>query len=366
MSVSNVVHGNGIAITDSANVTLTNDTTTNNAWGGLALYQTNTYYDQQETGISVDASNTFNEVNGVYAEDQSSTHDLGSLTLAGYSYVVQSPTDPSDALHLLQKTQQNALDFAVNATLNGGHVDASAATVEGWTGTGVNDVFTVGFGNLSGGGTQALSIDAAIAGSSAGATIDVNSGSYAEAVDVTGPRAINLGDVTVTSFTIDGAGSSLSGNLTANAITLGGAVTLTGNTSLDTSAANGAITTAAIDGTTAGGQALTIDAGTGTVSLGNLGATTRLGAVSDASTTTLTGTTYAGSSLAFAGPLTLTQNTALNATGTVTTGTVDGTSAAGPVACDHRRLGHGGGIWRRDAPGRPHADRQHHAGRRHL
>src|SRR5690606_26590086 len=39
--VSGVTAGNGIAITDSADVTVRNSRTAGNAWGGLALYQAN-------------------------------------------------------------------------------------------------------------------------------------------------------------------------------------------------------------------------------------------------------------------------------------------------------------------------------------
>ncbi len=38
-NVSGTTAGTGIAITDSANVVITHSTTTNNAWGGIALYQ---------------------------------------------------------------------------------------------------------------------------------------------------------------------------------------------------------------------------------------------------------------------------------------------------------------------------------------
>jgi hypothetical protein len=103
--------------------------------------------------------------------------------------------------------------------------------------------------------------------------------------------------------------TKLAGNLTAASIALNGGVTLTGNTALDTSAANGTIVVASVDGASAGGQSLTINAGKGVVSLGNTGANTRLGAVNDASKTTLTGSTYNANSFTFGGDVTLTKST---------------------------------------------------------
>ncbi|HEY0283384.1 MAG TPA: hypothetical protein VGC27_12265, partial [Rhizomicrobium sp.] len=129
----------------------------------------------------------------------------------------------------------------------------------------------------------------------------------------------------------DASATTLTGaTYAANSLDLG-ALTLTNDTTLDTSAANGSIILASADGTTAGGQGLTIKSGTGKVSLGNLGATTRLGAVSDASATTLTGATYAANSLDF-GALTLTNDTILDtsaANGSIVLASADGTTAGG-------------------------------------
>jgi len=310
VSVSNVVHGNGIALTDSANVTITNTTTSNNAWGGLALYQTNKFYNQQLTGITIDGTNTFNETNGVYEEDQSASLDIGALSLAGYNYVDADSSTANDVYAFFQKTQQGALNFAVDTSLNGGHLTAANVYVEGWNGTALNNTFAVGVGNLTGGGTQALSINKAINTSGIGSTIEVLDGIYAQDVTVSSARTFNFGNVTVNSFTLGAgaAGSQLSGTLAGSSIALNGAVNLLGDVTLDTSANNGALVVASVDGTAAGAQALTLKAGTGTVTLGNLGATTRLGAVSDANATTLTGSTYAANSLGF-GALTLTSAT---------------------------------------------------------
>jgi filamentous hemagglutinin family protein len=339
VTVTNTAKGNGISLTDSANVTITNTTTSNNAWGGLALYQSNFYYDQQVTDISVDATNTFNEAIPVYLEDQSdgiglpaskkpsvvggSGLDFGTLSIAGFDYAVRSPNAANDVYTWLQTTQQKAIDFATSAKLGNGNVNVSTAVVEGWTGASTDDIYTVGVST----GGQAMSINAAANASAAGATINVLDGTYAEDVAIGSARILNLGTVTVGSLTLDAgaAGTQISGKLAGGTIALNGAVTLAGDLTLDTSANNGSIVVAGVDGTTAGAQALTLKAGTGTVSLGDVGATTQLGAVSDINTTTLTGSTYTADSLDI-GALTLAKDVVL-AANSITVASVDGTTA---------------------------------------
>ncbi len=191
VSVSNIVHGNGIALTDSANVTLTNNTTANNDWGGLALYQHNNYYDQQLTNITVAASNNFTEANGIYAEDESdgiadpdhgpsvANYDFGTLNIAGYSYIAIDFSNSADQYAYLQKTQQGAVDFATDSTANHGHLGLGTTFVEGWAGSSPDNVFTVGYNT---GHTAHLSINAAAQAASDGATINVGAGVYREQV----------------------------------------------------------------------------------------------------------------------------------------------------------------------------------------
>jgi len=181
-------------------------------------------------------------------------------------------------------------------------------------------------------GGTALSIQSAVNAASTGATVNVLTGTYAGNVVANSMTNFNFGTVSLGgSFTLNAgaAGSALSGNLSAASIALNGALILSGATTLNTSSA---IVTAAIDGSTAGGQALTILSGAGTVSLGSLGATTRLGAFTDTGTTTLTGTTYNANSLNFGGPLTLTAATTLStsaANGSIVTASIDGSTAGG-------------------------------------
>src|SRR5690606_37189226 len=55
--------GVGLAISDSADVPVSNITTLNNLWGAIALYQKNAFYNQQLDNITIDAAGS------VYGDD---------------------------------------------------------------------------------------------------------------------------------------------------------------------------------------------------------------------------------------------------------------------------------------------------------
>lgn len=172
--------GAGIQITDSANVTISNSTTRNNQWGGLALYQANRFYDQQVNNITVAASNTFTERNPVYLQDESVSRDFGTLSIAGFDHAVRngSSANSNHQYTWLQASRQNAFDFAVN-------LGASASSyVQGWNGAVTTQNFHVGTGNLLAGGSQAMSIGSAVGAAAAGAAVDVYAGTYAEQLNL--------------------------------------------------------------------------------------------------------------------------------------------------------------------------------------
>ena len=140
VNVNNTSNGNGITLTNSANVTITNSTTTGNAWGGLALYQSNVYYDQQVNNITVDGTNTFNEANGIYAQDQSAATDFGTIDLSGQgiNYVAKlvTPAASGDGTYTyFQKTEQGAFDLGDAFNTRYG---VTGATVQGYAGDSVN------------------------------------------------------------------------------------------------------------------------------------------------------------------------------------------------------------------------------------
>ena len=150
----------------------------------------------------------------------------------------------------------------------------------------------------------------------------------------TGSGHVTLGNAGATtrlaSLTDNNATTLTGSSYDANSLTFG-ALTLADDVSLDTSAANGAILVASVDGTVAGAQSLTVNSGSGKVTVGSTGATTRLGSLTDNSTTTLDGSTYDANSIAF-GALTLADDVTLDtsaANGAILVASVDGTTAGG-------------------------------------
>lgn len=201
--------GAGIQLTDSANVTISNSTTRNNAWGGLALYQANRSYDQQVNNIAVAGNNTFTERNPVYMQDESASRDFGALNIAGFDYAVRnsSSTNSNHQYTWLQASRQNAFDLAVN-------IGAPASSyVQGWNGALTTQNFHVGTGSLLGGGTQAMSIGTAVNVVNPGGTINVGAGTFVENVNIT------------KALTLEGAGAGQS----VIAPTAGDGVTVSGN-----------------------------------------------------------------------------------------------------------------------------------------
>src|SRR6185312_15395386 len=128
--------------------------------------------------------------------------------------------------------------------------------------------------------------------------------------------------------------ATLAGTVIAPGLSLTVPVTLAANTTIDTSANNGSVTLATIDGTTAGGQSLTITSGSGAVTFtGNIGGTKALGAF----TTATTGQIQIGSAVQLGGfgtittaggAITFNGNVLLNITPTFDT-TAGGTVSAG-------------------------------------
>lgn len=263
--------GAGLQLTDSANVIVRNSTTRNNAWGGVALYQANRSYNQQVNNISLEGSNSYAESNPVFMQDESATRDFGTVSIAGFGYAVRN-TGTSDSAQYtwLQKTAQNAYDYAVN--LSG----AAVSTVQAWDGSAATQTFKVGVGRLASGGTQAMSIATAVAQSNGGATIDVGPGSFNEALLLNGQRNLRLNGVTVQSLTVNtgAANTGIGGDVTASGITFNAATSLLSDTKL--TASNGSIV---FNGTLQGNaNSLTLNAtdsvsGTGTVRVPTLNVT---------------------------------------------------------------------------------------------
>ncbi|WP_366653627.1 filamentous hemagglutinin N-terminal domain-containing protein [Fodinicurvata sp. EGI_FJ10296] len=231
--------GAGIQITDSADVTLRDTTTRGNNWGSVALYQTNRFFDQQLTNITIDDSNTFNEALGVFTQTYETAgqtlplQEIGDLNLTFATHTVQNPDhrDNGDEFTFYRNGVQDAVAFAVN--LNPG--ERASSVVRGWNGTADTNQYFVGTAGLAGGGSGAMSINTAISGSQNGSTINVRNGTYNEAVSVNANRSMVFNNATVNSLT-SSAPMGIRGAVTAAAgnITLGGPTSLTGATTLRT------------------------------------------------------------------------------------------------------------------------------------
>lgn len=335
VTVTGVIAGNGIAITDSAGVVISNTTTSGNAWGGLALYQRNNFSDQQLTDITVDASNSFGETNGVYLQQYASAlHQAGALTIEGFDFVVQNDQQDGGATAYawFQKTQQGAIDFAVNVA------NTDASLVQGFDGSAGTGEYYVGAGALLGGGTRNLSIQTAFDGSTAGDTVHIASGDYAESLTLDGRRTVLFGQVGVTGLTIaaGAGGTSLAGDLTAGAegLTFASDISLADDLSLTTTD-GGDIDLAGVDGgqslTIVGSDSVTLQAAAGLASLDITGASIASGGALttgaqrfDADDIRLAGDYQAGGAFTATGAVELTGDVSIGAGGAVNLGAVDG------------------------------------------
>jgi filamentous hemagglutinin family protein len=124
--------GAGIQITDSSDVVIRNSTTLNNAWGGVALFQSNRFFDQQTTNISVEGNNNLTETLPLYLQDESAALDFGALNIQGFGFAVRNDASPdSRQFTWLQKTLANAIAFANSLPM------PASSTVHGWSGAGV-------------------------------------------------------------------------------------------------------------------------------------------------------------------------------------------------------------------------------------
>lgn len=176
VTVSGVTAGNGIAVSDSAGLTVRNTRTSGNAWGGLALYQTNNLSGggstQQLTNITVEASNSFAESNGLYLQDSSTLLDPGTLNIQGFDYAVRNTGHRSDGNQFVffRTTLADATSYAL------GLAAPSTSSIEGNSASGYSNVFTV---------VDGLTIGAAARDVRTGGTINVGAGTYAANTAIT-------------------------------------------------------------------------------------------------------------------------------------------------------------------------------------
>jgi filamentous hemagglutinin family protein len=334
--------GAGIQITDSDTVLIRDSVTRNNGWGGVALYSANGFFDQRLANITIEAGNDFQEANGLFLQHYSPLHDgPENITVEGYDFVVQNDEyrAAEGAWIYFQRTLQDALDFAVN--LDGATVDA--AWVQTWETDDFGDTFHVGFGMLAGGGEQGLSIQTAFDQSADGDTVDIAAGDYAQTAVLDGVRTVIFDDVGVgvtdLTLTSGAAGSGVNGRVTATGdISIDGDITLNGNTSLT----GQTVSLAGVEGSSANGQTLTVQADA--ISIGSAGAATALRNLMLFGDTTLTGSAYNAFGFSVSGATTLANDVSIAVSGPLVMGAVDGAHALSISAGGPATLGEVGAI----------------------
>ena len=171
--------GVGVAITDSAHITLNNVTTVDNAWGSVALYSSNTFYDQQTTDITFTGTFSYNESIGIYAEDPSATQSLGTLVLP------PSFTGDGDGAWTVTN---DAYRGAGSANFTFYFADAASASAfalalqQAPSVVNTRSVITGPDGSLA--VMPGMSLQAAIDAAEAGDTISVAAGTFTETINV--------------------------------------------------------------------------------------------------------------------------------------------------------------------------------------
>jgi T1SS-143 domain-containing protein len=210
--------GVGIALTDSANITLEDITTTGNDWGSIALFNANRFYDQQTEDITFVGTYSATEGVKIYAQDSSSTTDLGTVNFdaAGTGeWTLVNPDHRSNGdeftFYFDNLTDAGVLAIALQnppSTVN------TSSVIQAPNGD---------FHVLPG-----MSIQAAIDAASDGDTIIIAPGTYAEDVSIDGKAITLLGDGGPDGVIIEaGAGKAgvtvsgiISGDVTIDGITV--------------------------------------------------------------------------------------------------------------------------------------------------
>ncbi|MEQ8676682.1 MAG: right-handed parallel beta-helix repeat-containing protein [Aggregatilineales bacterium] len=172
VTVNDVPSGNGFALTDSNDVIASDLTTSNNAWGGFAIYTYGRYFSLGSDNITIQGTNSFGEFNKVYVERGNfnapgSPQPVTNLTVNGFDYTVMNDTHRASGENFTyyQITQADAIAFALAlATPIDSYVN-EIATGDFWVGQ--NLIVT-------------MSLQAAIQHAIGGETVHVLDGTYPE------------------------------------------------------------------------------------------------------------------------------------------------------------------------------------------
>lgn len=141
VEVQDVPSGNGLSITDSNDIVFENITTSNNAWGGLAIYTYGRYYTLGSDNVTIQGTNSFAEANKVYVErgnynDPGNPEPVTNLTVNGFDYTVMNDTFRAggENFTFYQISQSDAIAYALAlATPEDSYVN-ELATGDFWVG----------------------------------------------------------------------------------------------------------------------------------------------------------------------------------------------------------------------------------------
>lgn len=179
VSSTGTIHGNGIALTDSRNVTIDGAATSGNAWGGIALYATGSYYTCGVDNVTLSGTNSLGDVAALYTGVDNpsnpactitnlnlSSTDLPykvsltsddpqyvyttSLSNAGLVAAIYSPFSPvisesSDSASLWVAPGQT-IQNVINASQAGDTINIPAGTYDGFSVNGKSNLTIAGAG----------------------------------------------------------------------------------------------------------------------------------------------------------------------------------------------------------------------------
>ncbi|MCK5739739.1 hypothetical protein KAH55_11175, partial [bacterium] len=206
LTATSTGHGNGISITGCTTATVTGCTTSNNAWGGIAVYcSKSTYLNRPSSNVTIDmAANNIGEY--VYVEDEFGLVNT-NINVGSTTFSINNDYSPTANFTMYtDKLKGDALAYGV--MLNTKFANLKSVVKE----TSTDDMFVA----------LGLSIQEAIDACSIGNTVNVEAGIYTENIVINKyVKLAGVGQATVLRkmadapiVTITGSGNSNTAQLT--------------------------------------------------------------------------------------------------------------------------------------------------------
>ncbi len=179
--------GVGIGITDSHDVLIQDVTTQGNNWGAVGIWTSGNFGPGGTSGVHVASGNEFNEPVEVYTQDEGD-FGLTDIQLDGFAYRVSADLTTTHLFYFGGLDKADALALVLEGDVSGAWIQVLD-----------DDSFRV---------FEGLTIQAALDAASAGNTVNVGPGDYAEVGhgDGQGALVIDVEDLTLRST--DGAGQT--------------------------------------------------------------------------------------------------------------------------------------------------------------